>query len=294
MSKRRKRGARGLGPVRRAAAAEKAPTSDRFGEGLALGPWALRALTTGLALIAVGAMFGGVCGLVLGVENGGIAALCIVAVGGIFWSLVRVGGAGIGLGMIGGIAAMLGATELRHFVTTRHEVKVLSSLADWDPSSSATVLRFAKVTAEERFASAHSRTYRGSKSGSTTILYRALPWSEAGRVVGYRCIVSSHKGESATEGTYGIAVESWDGAVEPECGKSIATSETFARRAGVEVAPGSAMRVVRVYGSEAELRADHDAAKAFWGPSIFLGVYLLGATLFRFVQRRKAAPSPAA
>lgn len=293
MSKRDKRikhrGARGLGPVRGGNVPPPPAKPGQFGEGLPFGAWLLRMVTTGLALVAAGAAFGGICGLILGSQLGGMVALPIVAIAGIFWGFVRTGGAGFGLGIVGGFAGMLGASEIRHFVVTRGEVAPIGSLANWDPTSGPSRLRFEPVVAADRFSAHHTKTYRGSKGGSTTIGYRAIPWTEAGRVVGFGCIVSSHKGRSAMAGAFGLAASSWDGEREEMCAKAIETSETWARRAGVEVAPNAASRVVRVYGSEAELRDDHDASKALWGPGIFLAVYVAGAAVFRLVQQRKAA-----
>lgn len=53
------------------------------------------------------------------------------------------------------------------------------------------------------------------------------------------------------------------------------------------VAPDSTSRIVRVYASEVDLRADHDALLAFWGPGVFLSVYLVGSIVFRVVNHGK-------
>ncbi len=259
--------------------------SMEFGEGLAHGAWSLRAAVTGVVLIVAGALVGGVSGLTFGPETGGIAALCVVAVGGIFWALSRIGVAGIGLGIIGGIAGLLGATEIPHAVVVNGPMTSLASLASWVPRSGASVLHFAPVEGDPRYASMRTKTYVGGKGrGNTTIHYRVLPLKERERVVGFTCTNSLRRGHSGQSGAYALSAEAWDGAVEKQCRDAAGTSEKWARAAGIEVAPDSTSRIVRVYASEADLRADHDAPLAFWGPGIFLGVYLVGCVVFRVLN----------
>lgn len=256
-----------------------------FGDGLAPGAWLLRAIVTGTLLVVIGALVGGVFGLIFGAETGGIAALCLVAVGGIFWAWVRIGGAGLGLGIIGGIAALLGATEIRHAVVVNGPMTALASLEDWDPGSGASALRFAPVEGDQRYLSLHTRTYGGGKGrGVTTIHYRVFPLRERERVVGYACSNSLRRGHSGPSGAYALSSDAWEGAIEPACRDGARSSEKWVRAAGVDVAPNSAGRIVRVYASEADLRADHDAFLAFWGPGVFLAIYLVGAFVVRVVQ----------
>ncbi len=262
--------------------------SMQFGDGLAPAAWSLRAVVTGVVLITVGALVGGVFGMVFGAETGGIAALCLVAVGGIFWALSRIGATGIGLGMIGGIAALLGAAEIRHAVVVNGPITTLPSLAAWDPHSGASVLLFAPVEGEPRYRALNTKTHGGGKGrGVTTIHYSVTPLKERDRVVGYACSNSLRRGHSGVSGGYALAAQAWDGTFEQACREGIRASEHWVRAAGIDVAPGSSGRVVRVYASEAALRADHEAAQAFWGPGIFLGIYLAGVIAYRFVISRK-------
>lgn len=258
------------------------------GENLSLGAWSLRAGVTGAALIIVGALVGGGFGLTVDAETGGLAALCIVAVGGIFWAIKRIGAVGIGLGMIGGIAALLGATEIRHAVVVQGPMTSLPSLAAWNPGSGVSVMQVAPVQGDLRYRSLSTKSQGGGKGrGVTSVQYRVVPLREDARVVGFTCSNSLHPGRSGVAGAFVLATAAWDGTAEPSCRQGIGSSERWLRAAGIELAPGATGRIVRVYASEADLRADHDAPLAFWGPGIFLAVYLAGCILFRVMQGRK-------
>lgn len=279
MSKRKKRRARGLGPV-----AGHRPSTARPDDVAQLSPgaWLSRALLEGMLQVAAGLVAGGLLGGLFGVVWGGIVACSIVAIAGIVRGIVRLGPAGIGVGIVAGLAAVKAGQEVRHVVQAHRAIEPLASLAAWDPASSVAAMRFPTVVKDVDLAARRSETTR-YKGRTTTTTYVATPLREGTTVVGVSCSATD-----AREGSFAASWHARDGEVPDLCREAALAAEEGARRAGRAVAAGSATRIVKVYGSEAALRDDHELGATFLGPSILLGVHLVGAFVHRLLGARKS------
>jgi hypothetical protein len=249
-----------------------------FGEGLTSPRWIASALLLGAGLVAFGAALGGGLGLALGPPWAGGIAACIVSVIGILASVRRLGAGGFGLGLVGGVAALVASTDLRHaVVVARVQISPLPSLAAWEPGKGIDAMQVPPLVSSDRHG--WTETYRFRTSRVDT---RAVPWLENGKVVGFACE------RPGPGGRFALAQVAWDGELPKLCEAAIANSERAARRDGLAIEPNAGKRVVKVFASEAELRASRDVSRAF----VTSGLLLLGYVLVAAWARRRASREP--
>lgn len=236
--------------------------------------WFRRALTTALALTAIGWLVGGGLGLLhplLGVPLGAISTALI----GAGWAVGRIGGAGLGAALIGLITAVGAGIEGHHaYVVSTADVTPLESLSFWQPGGAVVAMQVSRPLWHERMAKAYVSARVRSGKGTRSVSQVAVPLIEPdGTVVGFHC------GEGGlTDGTYALSLVAWNGSELELCESAIGAS---VEKLGRPVTADARRRVVRVFSSEQALRSAHDLRMVLTVPGALFIVYTLFAALFR-------------
>lgn len=250
--------------------------------------WVGRALGTGALLLAIGWLVGGIGAFTSPPIATVIAAIGLFLVGSA-WASSRVGGAGLGAGLIAFIAAGMMAFEGHHaFVAATAPIVEQASLSSWDPRGGIIALHVNELRllrAHEAWATARSGS--GKSATSTSQVVTPLWDAVEGRVVGFHC--RAQQGDRRSGGGFVLSSAAWADAGEITCAPALALSVAKCREAGVPIAPGSEARFVEPFATEAELRAAHRLPAVAGVPLGLFALYLLLAIVFR---ERGAASVP--
>lgn len=248
--------------------------------------WVRRALAIGALFVILGWVVGFAgalsrpwVGLILGALG--------IFLGGSAWAASRIGGAGVGAGLIGFIASLGMALEgHRALVAANAAIVEQSSLSDWDPRSDIIALRVGELR-HLRHQEGWARLQRGSgKSASTTrMIVTPLFDPAVQQVVGFHC--RSMQAPPRKNGAWVLSSEAWTGSGPVECGPGLALAIAKCQSAGIAIAEGAAKRTVEVFATEAELRQAHSLRMAVTIPLAFLLLY--SALVVCFCRRGAAS-----
>jgi hypothetical protein len=248
--------------------------------------WVRRALAIGALFVVLGWAIG-LAGAVSRPWVGMILGALGLFLGGSAWATSRIGGAGVGAGLIGFIAALGMALEGHHaLVATRAAIIEQPSLASWDPRSDIIALHVGELR-HLRKQEAWARVRRGSgKSASTTSLIVTPLFDPAlQRVVGFHC--RGTQGPPRKDGAWVLSSAAWNGSGPVECEPGLTMAIAKCQGAGIAIAEGAAQRSVEVFATEGELRQAHQLRMVVTIPMAFLLLYAVLVLCFA----RKGAES---
>jgi hypothetical protein len=245
--------------------------------------WVGRALLVGALHVCVAALVGGLLGLWHPMAGGIVVALGVLLVGAPV-TIEPLGGAALGAGLIALIAGLGASIEAHHLLVVQRAVVVrLDSLAAWSPTSDVVAVEVPEVTPAPRFTASLTRTTGSGKSYRRVSQHATPLLDAAGRVVGFTCGEQTNRA-----GTVALSLAAWNGSPGELCDEVISRALTQLSAERVPVEPGARERVVRVFASEAELRAAHGFRLAVVMPLVFFGVYAVFVVLFRSAGVRSA------
>jgi hypothetical protein len=242
--------------------------------------WVRRALAIGALLVILGWVVG-LAGAVSRPWIGMILGALGLFLGGSAWAASRIGGAGVGAGLIGFIAALGMALEGHHALVARNAAIVEQpSLSSWDPSSDIIALHVGELR-HLRKQEAWARVRRGSgKTASTSsVIVTPLFDPAVQRVVGFHC--RGMEAPSRRDGAWVLSSAAWSGSGPVECGSGLTLAIAKCEKAGIAIAEGAAQRMVEVFATEGELRQAHKLRMAVTMPLAFLLLYAVLVVCFR-------------
>jgi len=248
--------------------------------------WVRRALAIGVLFVILGWVVG-LAGAFSRPWVGMILGAIGLFLGGSAWATSRIGGAGVGAGLIGFIAALAMALEGHHALVARHAAIVdLPSLASWDPRSDIIALHVGELR-HLRQHEAWARVRRGSGKNASTHSISVTPLFDpaAQRVVGFHC--RSRPGPSRKDGAWVLSSAAWAGSGPIDCEPGLTLAIAKCHKAGAAIAEGAAQRMVEVFATEAELRQAHNLRMVVTIPVAFLLLYAVLVLCFA----RKGAES---
>lgn len=247
--------------------------------------WVGRALAVGAGLTLAGWAVG-LAGALVAPWLGMLLGALGVALGGGAWSLARVGGAGLGAGLVGLVAAIGMSLEGHRALLARSAAIVeFSSLSAWDPCGDAVALHVGLLQHLRQHQSwASERRGSGKNATTSTTLVTPLFDPAEQRVVGFHCTGPTPLRRD--DGRWALASAAWSGTGAVECRAATALALAKCTRAKLAVAEGATARFVEVFASEAQLRQAHELDKALAVPAGIFGLYALLVVVFR---RRGAA-----
>lgn len=236
--------------------------------------WVRRALSIAALFVMVGWVVG-LAGALSRPWVGMILGALGLFLFGSAWATSRIGGAGIGAGLIGFIASLGMALEGHHALVAASAVIVEQpSLASWDPRSDIIALRVGELR-HLRSQEGWARVRRGSgKSASTTSMIVTPLFDPAlKQVVGFHC--RSMADPSRKDGTWVLSSAAWAGSGPVECGPGLSLAVAKCQKAGIAIEEGAVARMVEVFATEAALRQAHKLQMAVTIPIAFLLLYSL-------------------
>lgn len=247
--------------------------------------WVRRALGIGALFVILGwaiGLFGAISRPWIGMILGAIGLFLF----GSAWASSRIGGAGVGAGFIGFIAALGMAIEGHHaLVATRAVIVEQPSLASWDPSSDIIALHVGELRHLHR-QEGWARVRRGSGKSASATSTVVAPLFDAGaqRVVGFHC--RGIQAPPHRDGAWVLSSAAWSGSGPVDCGLALSMAVGKCQKAGIAIAEGSERRMVEVFTTEGELRRAHNLRMAVAIPMTFLLFY---AVLVACFARKGAA-----
>ncbi len=247
--------------------------------------WVRRALAIGALFVILGWAVG-LAGALSRPWIGMILGALGLFLGGSAWAASRIGGAGVGAGLIGFIAALGMALEGHHaLVAARAAIVEQPSLSSWDPRGDIIALRVGELR-HLRNQEGWARVRRGSgKTASTTSMIVTPLFDPAvQKVVGFHC--RGTEAPPRKNGAWVLSSEAWTGSGPVECGPGLTLAIAKCQKAGIAIAAGAEQRMVEVFATEADLRHAHNLRMAVTIPLAFLLLYAVLLVCFR---RRGAA-----
>ena len=236
--------------------------------------WVRRALSIGALFVIVGWLVG-LAGALSRPWVGMILGALGLFLFGSAWATSRIGGAGVGAGLIGFIASLGMALEGHHALVAASAVIVEQpSLASWDPRSDIVALHVGKLR-HLRSQEGWARVRRGSGKSASSTSMSVIPLFDPAlqQVVGFHC--RSMPGPSRQDGTWVLSSAAWAGSGPVECGPGLSLAVAKCHKAGIAIEEGAAARMVEVFSTEAELRQAHNLRMVAVIPLSFLLLYSL-------------------
>ena len=252
--------------------------------------WAVRAILTGVTLLACGGALGAVLSFVY-LPVGIALGAGIMFLGGSVWAGKRIGPvAGFFAATLLGTAGAVGAgiESRKAWVATQGTIERRTSVADWNADDGAWLLQTSPVSyLPDAFATVRVREARSYSTlgvaRHTFVGATAIPLVDdaTGRVLAFDCLDPDDPDEYRGEGGgYLLSLEPWKLVDEVACGAAVATAAAAATEGGHPVAPGAERRFVRAFASEASLRSEHNMDEMAALGLKMLGLYSFCVTLF--------------
>lgn len=245
--------------------------------------WAARALGYGALCLFVGAFAGGALAVAApsaATAVGGIVSLVLVTP----WAVDRVGGAGLGCGLLC-LVGWIGASIEGHraAVVSGADVVAIAELGAWPADAAAVRLPSPLVHRLDLRAQVSWTTRNGRGSATHHEIVVPLVAERGGPIVAFDC--SDDQRDPDPDGAWLLAYTAWANTEPPGCPRGVAAARAEAAAVGVGVAPGADARVVRVYRDEASLR---DLSGLWAGARMLAGLFAVYVVAVVALRRRGA------
>lgn len=211
-----------------------------------------------------------------------LGGVVVLIVGGLYWGGRRIGGASLGAGLIGLIAAIGMAPETRFvWVARTAPIVALPSLSAWHPAGPDQALKVGELRQLGRLAiTAKERLGMGKNASTIDQVVTPLFDARENRVVGFHCRIVRER-RASHDGNWVLSRAALDGDSHAPCRDGTRRAIDACAKAGLVVDEGADQRVVEVFRTEQDLRQAYNLGPAFDLPLGFLVLYTVLVVVFR-------------